>query len=340
VRSPALVVPRERGETTRRELLRRGLLRRDLLIAAGDREVAFPIPPGSDPAVEGARLEEREFRPARERPPADYRELLPWSAAERALLPRSFDVVGDLVLVRLPPELVDRRREIGDALLRFVPHCRLVGWDQGVHGADRRRRLEAIAGGGSWATRHRENGLLLDVNPEEAYFSPRLAREHARVATEVRRGESVYDLCCGVGPFSIAIARDGRARSIVAVDANPEAIRLLRGTLARYPFGPRVEAVEDRIERFLLDRTAADRVILNLPHEGIKYAPSVAERVALRGHLHYYEIVARAERERRASVISSALGPAGAWSCRAERVLHPYSPDADLVGFDFERGTA
>jgi tRNA (guanine37-N1)-methyltransferase len=340
VRSRALVVPRAAGEATRRALLRAGLLRTDLGIAAGPTEIAFPILDTAGAPPGGGRLEDREFLPSRARPPADYRELLPWSDAERALLPRSFDVVGDLVLVRLPSELIDRRQEIGEALRRFVPHARLVGWDRGVHGTERTRRLEPIAGAGGWETRHRENGLVLDVNPEVAYFSPRLAREHARVADEVRPGERVYDLCCGVGPFSLAIARQGRAASIAAVDANPAAIALLRATLARYPFGARVTPVEARIEQFLADREPADRVVLNLPHEGIKYAPSVARRVALRGHLHYYEIVARAEQEGRASMISSALGPDGAWTCRDQRVLHAYSPDSDLLAFDLEHVAA
>jgi tRNA (guanine37-N1)-methyltransferase len=246
-------------------------------------------------------------------------------------------VVGDIVLVRVPKSLEDRRAEIGTALLSFVPGARLVGADRGVRGPERRRKVETIAGQGPWRTRHRENGIELDVDLERAYFSPRLAREHARVAEEVERGDGVYDLCCGVGPFSVTIARDGRARSITAVDANPAAIELMRATLRRYSFGPKVEAVEARLESFAPQAEARERVILNLPHEGIKYLPSVARTVAPGGRLYYYEVDARDELERRSEVVVSALGPEGHWKAIDRHVVHPYSPTTDLMAWVVER---
>jgi tRNA (guanine37-N1)-methyltransferase len=337
MKSRALIVPRSRGESTRRALVDAGLLRTDLEIEAEVESVVFPIVPDGRVPGDWGTVAEREFDLRPDAPGGDYRTLLPWPESEKAELPRAFDVVGETVLIRIPPALAARRGEIGDALLRFVPHARIVGWDRGVHGPERRRRIETIAGSGGWATQHRENGVLLDVDLERAYFSPRLAREHAAVAAEVGTGEVVYDLCCGVGPFSVTIARDGRARSVVAVDANPDAIALLRGTLARCPYGGRVTPIEDRIERFALDHGAVERVILNLPHEGIKYAPSVARLVARRGHFHYYEVVARAELEGRAEVIGAILGPPGTFARTAQRIVHPYSPEADLVAFVFER---
>jgi tRNA (guanine37-N1)-methyltransferase len=337
MKSRALVVPRSRGESTRRALATAGLLRHDLEIDSDRTTVVFPLVPEGDVPADWGTVIEREFDARPDPAGGDYRTALDWPEEEKAKLPRSFDVVGETVLVRIPPALAPRQAEIGEALLRFVPHARIVGWDRGVHGPERRRRIETIAGSGGWWTQHRENGIVLDVDLERAYFSPRLAREHALVAAEVEDGESVYDLCCGVGPFSVTIARDGRARSITAVDANPDAIALLRKTLARYSYGGRVHPVEQRVEQFVADRPPVERVILNLPHEGIKYAPSVARLVALRGRLYYYEVVARTELEGRAEVVGAVLGPPGAFVRSAQRVVHPYSPESDLIGFVFER---
>ena len=111
---------------------------------------------------------------------------------------------------------------------------------------------------------HVESEVEFDVDVEQAYFSPRLAREHERVSSAVRPGERVYDLCCGVGPFAVTVARDGRAQWVTAVDSNPRAIDLLRATLARYPFGGRVVPVLARLEEFLPSSGPADRVIFNL----------------------------------------------------------------------------
>ena len=331
MRARALLVERGRGEATRRELVAAHALRTDLEIQEDGDRLAFPLVPEASVRPEWGTVDLREFEPRKGATPSEFRDLLDLPEAELRLVPRSFDVVGDVVLVRLPAELEVRRFAIGEALLRFVPSCRLVGLDRGVRGPERRREVERIAGSGPWATRHRENGLDFEVDLERAYFSPRLSGEHARVAAEVRSGDAVYDLCCGVGPFSVTIARDGRASSIVAVDANPAAIELLRRTLGRYPFGPRVRPVEARLEEFVVSAPTAHRVIVNLPHEGIKYAALVAPLVAPGGGLYYYEVVPREEIVGRATVVQAALSVRGAWSVPTVRVVHPYSPSSDLI---------
>jgi tRNA (guanine37-N1)-methyltransferase len=333
----ALLVPLERGEETRRTLRAAGLLRGDLKIRNDGERLAFPLIDGM-PVPDGlGEVGEREFEVSAASGPTDYRDLVSGTDAERALLPRSFDVVGDVVLVRIPPELDARAAEIGAALLRFVPGARVVGRDRGVHGAERRRSLERIAGSGTWRTRHRENGIELEVDLERAYFSPRLAREHALVAEEIALGDRVYDLCCGVGPFAATIARDGRAVALSAVDSNPFAIDLLRTTLGRVPHGDRVAAIEQDVEGFARDARPVERVILNLPREGIKYLPSVARTVAPRGRLYYYEVTPRTEQERRGQEVIRVLGPSNRWAVAGHHVVHPYSPDSDLVAFVFER---
>jgi tRNA (guanine37-N1)-methyltransferase len=336
MRAPGFRVSRTRGEEVRRRLADLGLLRADLEILKEDDHLVLPLVSAEPAGLRDGVVVVRDFGQIAPSGPTDYRELLDWPAGAKATLPRSFDVIGDIVLIRLPDDLVGRQDEIGEALLSFVPTARVVGRDRGVHGPERRRQVERIAGTGGWRTRHRENGLDFEVNVERAYFSPRLAREHARVADEVRTGERVYDLCCGVGPFAVTIARDGRASSVTAVDSNPEAIELLQATLARYPFGARVRPVLARLESFLPSSTAVDRVILNLPHEGIKYLPSVARAVAPRGRLHYYEVTPRVESERRAEAVVGALGSVG-WKLVDRHPVHPYSPASDLVASVFER---
>jgi tRNA (guanine37-N1)-methyltransferase len=337
MKSRAVRVSRSLGEETRQVLREGGFLRRDLEVGRDGERLLFPIV-DDRPAPEGlGEVVDAEFALSSSRGPQDYRDLLGWPADELATVPRSFDVVGDLVLIRLPVELENRGPEIGAALLRFVPGARLVGRDRGVQGPERRRGVVRLAGSGPWTTRHRENGVALDVDLEEAYFSPRLAREHARVAAEVRTGDRVYDLCCGVGPFAVTMARDGRAANIVAVDANPRAIECLRTTLTRYSFGARVEVIEDRLERFITGRAPFERVVFNLPHEGIKYLPSVANLVSRAGRLFYYEVVERDSRERRPEELVGMLGGSSQWRMVDSRTVHPYSPTSDLVAFTLER---
>jgi tRNA (guanine37-N1)-methyltransferase len=335
----ALIVPRERGEEARLALLERGALRRDVRILDEGRQLALPIQEGGEVPDGLGEVATRDFPRFGAPRPTDYRELVPGTPEERSRLPRSFDVIGDIVLVRIPPETQDRAREIGAALLSFVPGARVVGADRGVHGTARRRSIELLAGEGGWRTRHRENGIDFDVDVARAYFSPRLGREHRRVADEVAEGDRVLDLCCGIGPFSVLIAHDGRAREVVAVDSNPDALELLRSTIRGRPYASRIAAVEADVAAFAASSGPAERVILNLPHEGIKYVPSVARTVAPRGRLYYYEVTSRAEFAGRGEAIVRQLDSPTWWAVVRQRVVHPYSPTSDLASFVFERAS-
>ncbi len=337
MRHLALVVPRTQGERVRRELGSRGLLVRELRVLRDRESLWFPIRGVPDPPLEGTFCEEREFPESSALPPRSYRELAEISAEKRRRLPRAFDVIGDIVLIRIPPDQEAEASAIGAALLAFVPGARKVGWDRGVYGPARQRRIVPLAGEGPWRTRHRENGIDLVVDPEVAYFSPRLAREHARVAAGTRSGERLWDLCCGIGPFSLTVARGGRPQEIVAVDANPDAIRLLRENATRLGLAGRLTVRNESIESFLATAGTADRIVFNLPHEGIKYLPSVSAAVAPGGTLHYYEVSPRAAGTGRVEELVSLLSRDAAWRCADHHVVHPYSPHADLVAYTFER---
>ncbi len=334
---PAWRVPRADAEAVRRELSRAGCLAPGVRAERTGEFVVFPLLRAPEAPPTAGQLIAHDFPPPRAPAPRRYADLLAWPEEERRRLPRSFDVVGDVVLVRIPEALRGRSEEIGEALLAFVPGARLVGRDEGVQGVERRRRLVRIAGAGAWRTRHRENGLDLAVDLEAAYFSPRLGREHARVAAAVRPGERVYDLCCGIGPFALAIAASGRARQVVAVDLNPSAIALLRENAERLGLADRVRPVLASLETFLPDAGPAERVVLNLPHEGIKYLASVGAVVARAGALHYYEVTARSEAGAPARLLTT-LGAPGAWQLADRHVVHPYSPRSDLVAYELRRG--
>lgn len=336
MRSLGWRVAPDSAELAHRSLRAAGVLRSEADVVRSEQFVVFPVRSPPDPPPEVGELVEEEF-PERAAPEQNYRDLLSLPPAEAAELPRSFDIVGDVVVVRIPPALVHRSEEIGGALLRFVPGARVVARDEGVHGPERRRTLVRVAGSGEFRTVHRENGLSLEVDLGRAYFSPRLAREHARVAAAVRPNETVFDLCCGVGPFALTIARDGRARRVLAVDSNPAAIELLEASADRAGLGGRIEAVARPIEELLPTAGVADRVVLNLPHEGIKYASQVGTTVAPGGTLHYYEVTERSDRPGRPDALARAFGPSARFGVVQERVVHAYSPTSDLVAYDLLR---
>ncbi|HEV8049297.1 MAG TPA: methyltransferase domain-containing protein [Thermoplasmata archaeon] len=339
MKSLAAVVRRGSAEAVRRTLADEGLLRGDLKVQHDGNDVVFPIAGPPAASIDPARLEEREFDGPTAAEPESYRDALNVPSDVRESLPRAFDVVGDVVLIRIPASLRAHGPEVGRALLGFVPGARIVGLDLGVHGETRLRRLERLAGEGPWTTTHRENGLQLEADLERAYFSPRLAREHADVAGQVRTGERVIDFACGVGPFSAAIVRDGRAREVVAVDLNPRATELAERNLRRAGSATPFRVVTASIEAFAPSTGTCDRAILNLPHGGVKYLAPVAATVARGGTLHYYELTERPRAEGRPEELMNELNAQSGdrWVVDDRHIVHAYSPTEDLVAYRLVR---
>ena len=96
-------------------------------------------------------------------------------------------------------------------------------------------------------------------------------------------------------------------------------------------------AIVGSIETFLPSAEPVARVILNLPLEGAKYLTPVARTVAPNGRLYYYEVVPRDGVPTRVNDVESTLEPRGRWTVVDHRVVHPYSPTADLVAVVLER---
>src|SRR3989337_4513003 len=126
----------------------------------------------------------------------------------KASLPKALDIVGDIAIVEVPPELETQKNLIGKAILEAHRNVRTVLAKAGaVSGDYRLRDFEVIAGEHNTSTIHKEFGCSYQVDVAKAYFSPRLSHEHERVASLVQNGETVADLFAGVGPFSVLIGK-------------------------------------------------------------------------------------------------------------------------------------
>src|SRR5205823_2871507 len=122
-----------------------------------------------------------------------YKDVIEVPASARRLLPSSFDVVGDIAIIKIPEELRARRMAIGDAIRRWNPKIGVVLEDRGVKGEHRIREIDVIAGEPRTTTVHTEHGLHYRVDLSRAYFSPRLASERKRIADLIEAGETVAD---------------------------------------------------------------------------------------------------------------------------------------------------
>ncbi|MDG6221394.1 MAG: class I SAM-dependent methyltransferase family protein [Candidatus Thermoplasmatota archaeon] len=285
---PCLIVPRERVEEARKKLSQENLLdTRHKMEMSSDGLVGY-IPVLGQPPCGIYPVEEHQCAIVASRAKS-YKDLLDLPADVLSILPSAFDVVGELAVIRLPEEALAHSRVVGEAMLRFLPSIKTALLDKGVEGEYRIRSLEHMAGVETTRTVHKEYGVEMCVDLARAYFSPRLATEHWRVAEMVQPGEKVLDMFTGVGPFPLVIAKHRKPYNILAVDINPHAIELLQESMVLNKLGGIEAVVGDA--RKIAGTTRAHRIIMNLPHGAKDFLDAAVEALEPGGTIHYHEIL-------------------------------------------------
>jgi tRNA (guanine37-N1)-methyltransferase len=210
-------------------------------------------------------------------------------------VPQAFDIIGDIVVIDIPPQLKPYQNIIGEAILQTQKNVTTVlSKASDISGIFRVRDYDYIAGEHKTQTIHREFGCQYHVDIAKAYFSPRLSHEHERVAAQVKNGETVADLFAGVGPFSVLIGKRNSTVKVFAVDLNPDAVNLLE-------LNVRDNRVEDRVFPVRGDareiaqtklKAKADRVIMNLPETAIDFVDAACNAIKPDGGVvHFYGFV-------------------------------------------------
>ncbi len=333
--SRCVVVPKSEGETIRKKLSEEGLLRKDLHIISSENDIFIPITVGPDDDIELCfPIIKMEFEEVEE--VKGYKELANVPEDLRELLPTSFDIIGDICILKLVDELMPHSHDIGEAILKANSNLNVVALDGGVKGEFRTRDLEVIAGEKRTTTTHKEFGLRFEMDVGKVYFSPRLARERKRVVDLVQDndGEIILDMFAGVGPFSIMIARHSKPREIHAIDINPDAVEYLEKNIKLNK--------ANNISHYLGDARSvicglpnADRIIMNLPHSAIDLLGTGLEVLQPGGMIHLYSIVENEELSQFSQNVEYlAKGHGHPIRVMEKRMVHTYSPTSGLYVFD------
>jgi tRNA (guanine37-N1)-methyltransferase len=329
-------VSKDRGESMRKKLLQLGQLDKSLKIKRDGTSVIIPIV-ASGPGTLDVDFE-YEFveEDLEERTPktVDYRKRVDISTDLVALLPTSFDVIGDIVVIRLVDQLTPYREMIGNALLSTHPRLRTVALDRGVKGERRVRDLEVISGDDSTDTVHVESGLRLKVDLRKAYFNPRLASERERIASLVSKGEVVTDMFAGVGPFSIMIAKHAEPKIVYAIDVNKDAVEFLRTNIAMNRI-KNVVPIWGDARTIIPTLPPSDRIIMNLPHSALEFLSDALRQLNIGGTIHFYFVSERSSYHDMVGVVTARAQEIGkkVEMTRIEE-LKTYSPSSSVFSAD------
>ena len=297
-KKPFLKVAADKGERVRKALLEAGLLDIEYKIVFQDGALLLPL----CQMVQREHLDsvlgpidyatgEMEFEPQSGGPKTLIDALEhTLSPEELELVPRAYDLIGDIAVLEIPDELLRHRESIGQAFHEVHRYLSTVLAKRGaISGITRIREYEYLAGEDKTDTIHTEYGCRLAVDLSKAYFSPRLLEEHNRVAQLVRNGEFVVDMFCGVGPFPIHIARQRKAH-IVAIDINPDAIALLNRSIGLNKLVGIIDPIVGNVRDYPKDHVA-DRVIMNHPSGAFDFIGDACRILKPGSTMHYYDFV-------------------------------------------------
>jgi tRNA (guanine37-N1)-methyltransferase len=210
------------------------------------------------------------------------------------LVPKRFDVIGDIAVVSIPPELEAHRVPVAEYIASKRGNIRAVlNKVTKLEGDHRVAGFELLLGDSSLTT-HAEFGFRYRMDLKDVFFNGRLAFERERVASMVRKGEDVLVPFCGVGPFAIPAASKGA--KVIAIEKNPAACRWLAENI-------QLNHVEGNIGPILADascignflKTKFDRAIIPTPYGMDHFLWEVLPLVRSGGPLHFYTFKAREE---------------------------------------------
>jgi tRNA (guanine37-N1)-methyltransferase len=225
----------------------------------------------------------------------------------------SYDVVGDIAITIVPPELYHHQYTIGNAILESNRRIKTVARRDGVYQGDFRTiRLKIIGGENRKETIHTEFGIRLCLNLEHVYFSVRSSSERRRIASLVTPGENVLVMFSGIAPYPLHIVRFAQAESVMGIEQNPAAHRFAEKNLT-------INKAADKIVLHLGDAGYIcprlglffDRIVMPLPTGAFQYLSVALDYLKSGGHIHFYTMQSQESIEDAVSVLSQKCQKAG-----------------------------
>ena len=194
----------------------------------------------------------------------------------------SFDHVGDIAIVAEDVELSEAKKLLSQGNVAVVLRKKGIH-----HGEFRTQDLVWVGGEKRKETIYRENGVVMQLDVETCYFSPRLSTERRRVSDLVQEGERILVLFSGVGPYPLVLAKHTKAKEIVGVEKNPVAHTYALKNCAKYK---QIQLYNCDARDFKIEGEF-DRVFMPLPKSAEEFLDVAVRYVKKGGVIHFYDFV-------------------------------------------------
>jgi tRNA (guanine37-N1)-methyltransferase len=242
----------------------------------------------------------------------------------------SFDLIGEIAIIH---ERKGMDTEfIADFINRSKKNVKSIYVDKGIYGEMRLRDLQLYRGIDQPVTLYRENNLIMKVDVKKVYFSPRLSTERYLLSKNVKDGESIFDMFCGLGPFSLNIAKTKKC-NVVSCDINRDATELLKENISMNKLQSEVKVYNENSYELLKTLNPFDRIIMNNPVSKYESFDPVIKKIVSGGHLNVYFVADQEEIENyMESFIEKNM------TLESKRVVHGYSRKMSMYSLQYRKG--
>ncbi|MFX0174166.1 MAG: class I SAM-dependent methyltransferase family protein [Candidatus Hodarchaeota archaeon] len=251
-----------------------------------------------------------------------------------------FDQIGEIAVLKLDPQYTTplfRKRAGEEIISRFSKLKAILNKNDLVSGTERVYPIEYLAGEKISQTWHREYGVLIFVDIKRAYFNPRLAEEHHRVAMSVESNERILDLFTGVGSFALHCTKVTDCK-VVAIDINPYAIFALQKSVKRNKLHGAIYPVIGDSRHILQKHHYFDRVIINLPYISGNFLSYASKLIKKKGILTFYQFFSKTEnpKEKFLKLIEEELLNINSYKVLYFKVGREVSPSRIQINVDLQ----
>ena len=336
------IVPARSGADAIRRMLRDDLVDRGMRIQRDGGEVIIPLRGGALPAMYfeqfSLRIEERTDRRrfVRENPFVEIRNDLAEEGLDGVVLsklPDSWEMIGDVLLIKLPDELLPHATAIARAYARVL-NAKSVLRDLGaIHGEERLPETQLLLGTDT-KTIHLENGVLLALDAAQVMFSSGNIEERTRMGAIDCDGEVVLDMFAGIGYFSIPMAVHHKPKRIFSCEVRELSYNFLVENIG-------LNKVEGVVEPILGDNREfdppikADRIIMGYLKDTYAFLPKALQCLRSGGIIHYHENFPNAVLpDMPIERLKDAAGDAWKFEVLRNKIVKTYSPGVSHIVLD------